>query len=105
MRLSPSMTSIIVRGCTMSRSKSQPGRDRPAQPGVQAGGQALRTLHTHGVEVRKKRPRGGQVSPLDPLSCSPRSEPGSEEASSVKARSTAMMFGCGGRRLMSDLGW
>jgi hypothetical protein len=36
----------------------EPGRNRSAQPGVQAGRKALRIRYINGMEVRKKRPRG-----------------------------------------------
>jgi hypothetical protein len=58
------------------------GETRPLSQGVQAGRKALRTRHINGVEVRKKRPQVGQeeaqgvqVSPLNPLSGSPRRVP------------------------------
>jgi hypothetical protein len=35
----------------------------PLSQGVQAGRKALRIRHTHGVEVREKRPRGSKGAP------------------------------------------
>ena len=34
------------------------GETRPLRQGVQARRKALRILHIHGMEVRKKKPRG-----------------------------------------------
>jgi hypothetical protein len=40
-------------------SVGEPGKEQgPLSQGVQAGRQARRIRHIHGVEVRKKRPRG-----------------------------------------------
>ena len=51
--------------------KKRKGETGPLSQGVQAGRQALRMRHIHGVEVRRKRPRGSS-EPLEPLSLSPR---------------------------------
>ena len=59
-------------------SSTSLGETGPLSQGVQARRKALRIPHIHGMEVRKKRPRGFkkeaqgvQVSPLNPLSVSP----------------------------------
>ena len=47
------------------------GETGPLSQGVQARRKALRRRPIHGMEARQKRPRGVQVSPLNPLSVSP----------------------------------
>ena len=49
-----------------------PGRNRGTlSQGVQEGRQAFRIPRIHGEEVHRKRPRGVQVNPLNPVSVSP----------------------------------
>jgi hypothetical protein len=42
------------------------GGTGPLSQGVQAGRQALKILHTHGAEVRRKKPRGFERTPWTP---------------------------------------
>ena len=45
------------------QTKKRKGERGPLSRGVQARRQALRTRHTTGTEVRKKRPRGSRKRP------------------------------------------
>ena len=59
-----------------SMSIAHLGETGPLSQGVQEGRQALRTRHhIHGMEVHRKRPRGVQVNPLNPVFVSPRCGP------------------------------